>query len=519
MAFNKTFVGDKIPKTTKWLYASSGFFREGFFQFISMFLLIFAQYCGIGKMDNPNEYIAMYGVISVIIIVLKIWDGINDPILGYFLEKSTRLRKFGKYRPWLFIGCLSSSIVALLMFWLPLHGWLYVIFFGVLFFLFDFTFSMNDVAFWGLLPSLSSNEKIRAGLTSLLSLFVSLGALTTGFLAPLLSKLLGYAISYRVFSLIASILFVSSQIILVVFMKERKEQDSQVQSSQKMKLKDIFSVLLKNGQLRTSIVAILLYYIGSSVMLGLALNFFYFNYGYSKAIQYQMIFLGVCSVAMVLAEVMYQLTLSKLKIKKRNALILSGLIVIICYLGMFFLFLKEPEEIFWLFCVLGFFIIYFQTTVQVSLFINIQDCIDYNEYKFGDRREASIFSLRALSAKVASGLTQLIVFLILMFSGLLSISNQISGYENQAIATYGADAEKVAQFVQSQADAITGASNVELWQRMILQAGFCLIPLGCFIGCILVMGAFYHIDERKHEQILAILKKRHEQEKTKEESL
>ena len=166
---SRTFEGENIPKLTKWLYCSSGMFRDLCYQFVSMFLLMFAQYCGIGSNEN---YVAMYSVITVIIIILRIWDGFNDPIMGFIVEKFHF--KSGKYRPWIFIGAILSSIVTVAMFWLPVHGWAYVAMFGVLYFLWDFTYTMNDIAFWSVLPSLSDKEKVRANLTTLLSIFVSI---------------------------------------------------------------------------------------------------------------------------------------------------------------------------------------------------------------------------------------------------------------------------------------------------------------------------------------------------------
>ena len=74
---NKTFEGENVPKLTKWLFCSSGMFRDLCYQFVSMFLLMYAQYCGIGGGDG-GDYIAMYSTITVIIIVLRIWDGFND---------------------------------------------------------------------------------------------------------------------------------------------------------------------------------------------------------------------------------------------------------------------------------------------------------------------------------------------------------------------------------------------------------------------------------------------------------
>ena len=90
---NKTFEGD-VPKTTKWLYTSSGMFRDACYQFVSMFLLTYVQFCALGGVEF-EQYLAMYGVISVAVIILRIWDGFNDPLMGFLIEKCNF--KSGKY--------------------------------------------------------------------------------------------------------------------------------------------------------------------------------------------------------------------------------------------------------------------------------------------------------------------------------------------------------------------------------------------------------------------------------------
>ena len=136
---NRTFEGD-VPRLTKWLYTSSGAFRDASYQFVSMFLLTFVQFCALGGVEF-KDYLAMYGVISIIVIVLRIWDGINDPIMGFIIEKCNF--KTGKYRPWILIGALLNSIITILMFWINPTGWGYVIFFAIFYFLWDFFFYLS----------------------------------------------------------------------------------------------------------------------------------------------------------------------------------------------------------------------------------------------------------------------------------------------------------------------------------------------------------------------------------------
>lgn len=500
---NKTFEGESVPKLTKWLYCGSGMFRDMCYQFVSMFLLMFAQYCGIGQNDN---YVAMYSVITIIIIVLRIRDGVNDPIMGFIVEKVHF--KMGKYRPWILIGSIGSGIITILMFWIPVHGWAYVACFAVFYFLWDFTYTMNDIAFWSVLPSLSKKEKIRANLTTLLSIFVSIGAFVAGGLVPVLSSSLGYTISYKMFSLICSLLYIASQTLLFFFMKERKRDEEEEKSSESMKFKDIFLVIKKNDQVRSSIIGVLLYYTGSSILVTLGLNYFYFNFGYSKAGTYQLFFTIIYAAATLLGQFIYPLLTNKLKFKRMNIFSVCSCTAVLGYIVLFLYVFLDPLAYFWLMCIVGFIVFFCQTIISLILYIMIQDSIEYNEYKFNERRESAVFSLRAFTAKLGSTLQQLVLYFALLAGGLYAVSNQISGFEVEAISQFGDNAQKVGEFVSSNADLITGIEHISLTSRVIYQVGFTLIPCLLMLACFIYVRKTYKITEESHELMVLELEKR-----------
>ena len=499
---SRTFEGENIPKLTKWLYCSSGMFRDLCYQFVSMFLLMFAQYCGIGSSEN---YVAMYSVITVIIIILRIWDGFNDPIMGFIVEKFHF--KSGKYRPWIFIGAILSSIVTVAMFWLPVHGWAYVAMFGVLYFLWDFTYTMNDIAFWSVLPSLSDKEKVRANLTTLLSIFVSIGSFAAGGLVPILSSAMGYTISYKIFSLIASILYCLSQVILCIFMKERKRDAANDESSEKMKFSEIFTVLKDNDQVRSSIIGILLYYTGSSVLITLGLNYFYFNFGYSAAGTYQLYFTIIFAISTLLGQAMFPILTNKFKLSKMKIFTISSITTIIGYVLLFAYVFLDPRTFFPLMCAVGFVVFLGQTLISLILYIMIQDSIEYNEYKFNKRRESAVFSLRAFTAKLGSSIQQLVLYFSLLAGGLYAISNRISQIEQEAIAQFGDNASKVGDYVRPLADEAT--SNIELWQRVVYHVGFTLVPCLLILACFIWIKKTYKITEESHSSMVKELENRH----------
>lgn len=487
---NRTFEGD-VPRLTKWLYTSSGAFRDASYQFVSMFLLTFVQFCALGGVEF-KDYLAMYGVISIIVIVLRIWDGVNDPIMGFIIEKCNF--KTGKYRPWILIGALLNSIITILMFWINPTGWGYVIFFAIFYFLWDFTYTINDIAFWSVLPSLSQKEKVRANLTTLLSIFISVGTFAVGGIVPLVSAG-NQEMTYKVISLVTSILFFLSQLILVIFMKERKTPVEEQKSSEKIKIKDIFTAIIKNDQLRVSIIAILLFYTGSGILVAAGLNFFYFCYGYSIGGGYQFIFTVVFALATFAAQLAYQPLVNKFKLSKMKVFTIMSIMTISAYVGLF-LFVFVPDYIAWfpVLCIFAFFAFFGQTIMSLIIYIMIQDTIDYNQYKFNERRESSIFSLRAFTAKFAGSIQQGILYVFLMASSLFAVSQSIANLERE----YQGNSD----YIKTQADLLTGATNIGLDQRVIFHIGFTIIPLLLFLGAFLIIKFKYKITEEYREKML-----------------
>lgn len=497
---NRTFTGE-VPKATKWLYTSSGMFRDAAYQFVSIFLLTFVQFCGLGGVNGVSyeEYLSMYGVITVIVIILRIWDGINDPIMGYIIEKCHF--KMGKYRPWIIIGAFLNSIVTICMFWILPEGWTYVACFGIFYFLWDFTYTINDISFWSVLPSLSQNEKVRANITTLLSIFISIGSFAVGGLIPLIAGGNQEA-TYKITAIITSVLFLLSQLILVIFMKEKKVDTEVEKSDEKMKFREIFSVILKNDQLRVSIIGILLYYTGSSILVASGLNYFYFSFGYEEGGTYQLYFTIVYAVATLIGQAVYPLLVNKLKVTRMKVFTISSLMTICAYVGLFlFVFFDDYKAWFPLLCVFAFIAFFGQTLMSLILYIMIQDSIDYNEYKFNERRESSIFSLRAFTAKIAGSIQQLILYISLISASLFTVSNKIANLERE----FAGDKETILE----EANKLTGPENIELWQRVVFQVGFCIIPLILFIITFILVKTKYKIDEKTHMKMVEEIEARH----------
>lgn len=54
---------------------------------------------------------------GIILMAARVFDAFNDPIMGIIVAKTRT--KWGKFRPWLFIGTLTNALVLYLMFAAP----------------------------------------------------------------------------------------------------------------------------------------------------------------------------------------------------------------------------------------------------------------------------------------------------------------------------------------------------------------------------------------------------------------
>jgi sugar (glycoside-pentoside-hexuronide) transporter len=60
------------------------------------------------------------GVIAAIMLIARIWDAVNDPMMGAIAENSKS--RFGRFRPWIAFGCPALAVFAVLTFTNPFNG-------------------------------------------------------------------------------------------------------------------------------------------------------------------------------------------------------------------------------------------------------------------------------------------------------------------------------------------------------------------------------------------------------------
>ena len=359
--------------------------------------------------------------VGVLFFVARIWDAINDPMMGMIVDNTHT--RFGKFRIWLVIGTLVNSVVFVLLFHsFNLSGTALYVYVSVMYILYGMTYTIMDIPYWSMLPSLSSTKKERDSMSVIPRIFASTAWLLMGAFALKLVSVLGKgdsAVGYSALAKIIAVIFVITSIITVVFVKDRSCQEAESgKEAKRLTIKDALHVIAGNDQLKVFIGIVLCYNLVVQLAGGIAI--YYFKYVTGNEGLYP-IFTTAAQFAEIAALFLFPI-LSNYFTKKQVFAIASfspaiGLAgVVLC--GFF-----APQNmvivaISGIFYKLGSGLTLGATTVMLA------DVIDYGQVKLGSRNESIIASFQTLLVKTASAVSAWLIGVGLTIVGYVANAEQ-----------------------------------------------------------------------------------------------
>lgn len=414
---NEISAEDRQFNKNKWLFSVSGIGRDMSYQLIAAFLLTYIQF-------GMTLSIAQFTTLSLLIGVLgRVWDAINDPVMGAIIE-GTHM-KFGKFRPWILIGAVLTGLIIILMFNVQsLTGWGFVAFMIIVYLLWETTFTMNDIGYWSMLASLSSKKEQRNSVTMLTVVFAGVGAFAAqGGISFLYPGNVQQAFSW--ISIAIAVIFVAMQVVMVLLIKERPRD--QMEKNEKISVKQMWNTIKNNDQILWMTLVMLFYNIGSSMLVGLAYNLYFLEIGYDGN---AIVFIAIFGIFNIVSQLFYPKLSAKLGRKKLQNI--SIVLACVGYLGIALLGWTNilPFNLITL-SVFGVLVFVGQAWYYMACIINMTNCVEYNEYKRGERNEAVVSTLRPFMAKFADALKYAVVTLVLVASTVYGLSQNISTMEGQ----------------------------------------------------------------------------------------
>ena len=467
--------------------------RDMVYCLFANFLLTFVL---ITKNLTPAQLTAITGIM----VAARVFDAVNDPIMGNIIEKTRT--KWGKFKPWLLIGGITSSAVVIAAFNnTGITGWSFVIYFGVIYFLYSITFTMNDIAYWGMVPALSSDADTRNQFTSRATLFAGIGGTLASVLIPMLTTggmaIGGNAVTaYGTVSILICIL--SPLFMLFTLLGVRENRSDMEKPAPRISLKMIVKTITGNDQLMWIALIFLLQQIGNGLVVGgLGSFYIYFEFGYAGGLYSLFTMLGMSVTAFLM--VFYPMISRKLQ-RKRLMGILQN-VAIVGYLTMLLAGLFLPATMMKFYVItFGYMMANFgQYGFYLVMMISIINTVEYNEHKHGERAEAIISSLRPFLTKLGSAICVALTSATYLIFRVTEITNGISAAENASAVDAAYDKMTVIENL---------LSNVKKSQSLGLLLAMTVVPLGFMLIAFFLYRSKYKLDETEYERICQELEAR-----------
>jgi GPH family glycoside/pentoside/hexuronide:cation symporter len=385
---------ERTPLSAILIYASPAPCIGFMFFLVSMYLMKF----------STDVLLIAPGVMGLIFGLSRIWDGISDPLAGYFSDRTNT--RIGRRRPWL-LASLVPIVVVFLMMWSPpqmLTGSALVLWMAVSVIGFYTAMTIFGVPHASLGAELSMSYDDRNRVFGWRHIcFMSGAFLAIGGMRLLIASDTPRATASTL-ALVASLVTVAVMLFCVVRVRERPEHLGRGAQNPFLAFRDV----LKNPHARVLLIVALIEHLGSANITILTPYAAHYIIGTPELTP----FFVLCYMVAAVSTALFWVRLAKRYDKKRLwmfSMVLTGL----SFGGMFFW--GEGDWIpIALLATLGGVGGGCGPVIAPSI---QSDIIDYDEYMTGQRKEGAYFAAFSFAFKGSAGLTLMFTGFVLQFSG------------------------------------------------------------------------------------------------------
>lgn len=478
---------DKQMRRNKYCFGLGTVGRDAVYTLISMFLINYLT--GTVGLDNWQ-----LGVIGTLMVVFRIFDALNDPIMGTVVDNTNT--KWGKFKPWILFGMLTSGILTVLLFHnFNIDGVWYVVVFGIVYLLWGMAYTTNDISYWSLMPAISKDQKVREGIGAIARICANVGMFAVVVLFPMVPDLLsGFGLdargSYLLFAIILVALMWLFQLATLFGVKEDR---SRLSKQEHTSLGGMVKALVKNDQLMVVAISMALFMIGYCTTTSFGL--YYFKYAFGDEGTYT-VFAAVLAVAQLTALAVFPKFSNKFT---RKQLYFGAMVAVVAAYILFFM----SFEILPVIIIAGLVLFFAQAFIQLLMLLFLADAVEYGEWRLGKRNESVSFAVQPFINKLGGAIGTAVVTLTLIVSKLNDYEKAIT----EATKTV-TDPESVA--------AITAeiASAAPSWSVWVMKIAMMILPLVCILVGFIIYQKKFKIDEKMYEEIVSDLEKRNAEKET-----
>lgn len=368
-----------------------------------------------------NVFLIDAKIISFIFLIGGIWDTVNNPLIGMFIDHKSNSR--GKLTSVIKRFTPFQCIVTILIFAGPLFitdssykSPVKIIYLLATYFLWEFFYSITDVAFGGLIAVISPNPNERQRAISASNICNQLAASIVVVAVPVMldlskSKKINISLDtvFMAMGLIAGVIGVGLFSLSGYFVKERI-----IQSKPKQSIKELLYCICRNKPLCLLLISNL---ITSFAGISEAFSTYY----YLDVLGYASMAIITAAPAFVISLISYSfIKYGKRHFNNKRLLILSNLSASAIQFALFLIGIKHYSE---LKIMLPAMIICNCLTALFAGMLNtlptemLTEAADYAEWKTGIRIEGIAFSLKISTVKIYGTIAQGIAAFLLSIIG------------------------------------------------------------------------------------------------------
>lgn len=397
-------------------YACGTFGHDVFYAMIGTYFMIFVT-SNLFNSDNPTNDAYMIGIVTTIILVLRIAELFVDPFIGNIIDKTKT--RWGRFKPWVLGGAVVAAVTLAMLFTdfgglTVSNPTLYLVIFAIVYFIMDIFYSAKDVAIWSMIPALSFDSHEREVTATIARIGSVFGAqMVTVIVMPVVLYFsvnqnggAGDPTGWFAFACIGGGIATLGAIILGLGTHE--QENALRENKEETSAKDVMKVLTRNDQLLWMAIAYLVYGIGINIVNNF--NLYYFIYVIGDATKFSI--LGVINTVIgLLAVAAFPILTTKFS---RRKLFFSSIAVMTAALVLYAM---SGTNVTLALVAAGLFTLP-QALIFLVVLMTITDSVEYGQLKLGHRDEAVCLCVRPLVDKFAGAVSSGIIGLAAIWVGM-----------------------------------------------------------------------------------------------------
>ena len=389
------------------------------------------------------------GLLSLLLLIVQIWDAINDPLIGAMIDSDKRKYRLGKFKTYILFGAIGLLVAGALVF-IPVPnaslGIKCALFIGG-YLIWDACYTVANVPYGSMLSLVTTDGGERSQLSTWRSVGSMLGNMIPMAILPMLiwrkevdangEPLLNSA-GVQIETLMGERVFIAALImgvlgfIAFLFMIKNitirvDEQSVKTNETQKFNVFKAFSNFAKNRPAVGATVAAMAMFLGMNSA-STATTIMFATYFGKASLS------GIAMIIGFLPMFFFMPFIKKLvnKYGKKEASAAGALVSLFGGLLMFVFPLIANKTIAMILFVVALSIFGIGMGIYTCVsWAFMADAIDYNEWKFGTREEGTVYSLHSFFRKLAQGVGPSIVLLLM---GALGYVSKL-GTDGQSLST------------------------------------------------------------------------------------